>query len=369
MRWDFGEEFKRGNTKDIIGLLRNALYPDSAKNWKEPEDLEDLVKRGAKDSPTRGYLALIHSDGNRMGQRFSEWRDKGNSRGGEANKNRKETILREARGEASFHSMRVAVRRSVVAALDKTFEAAKEKSFRPYQVLMLGGDDLLLACRAENALDFALNYARELQTHELADGKRLDVAMGVAIAQYTYPLHRLQELAESLSSSAKRYYRALPELDRQSVIDWQVVTQSWFEDIAEARSRSELIRYAVSQESETLLLSQRPCKVLCGASLEYLLNSARSLEADVAEEKKAARSALRSLRGACERGRLSGEMAFARFPKEVREALGFSKAPKDGVVVCDLWEEIKGSGGKTYATRAMDIIDIYEIGRLGRTAQ
>lgn len=47
-------------------------------------------------------------------------------------------------------------------------------------------------------------------------------------------------------------------------------------------------------------------------------------------------------------------MAFERFPKHVRDALGG-----------ELWAEV-GKTEKIWVTRAMDVIDIYEIGRLGR---
>lgn len=345
-REDWGDRFYAGETRDIIGQLRPALYSDKEQNWGEPDDFAQLA--------AGGYLALIHADGNGIGKRYNERKAKATAL---------DDLGKEAHGEALFHSMRVAVRRAVVDALKQTFTAPGGK--RPYEVLMLGGDDLLLICRADRALDFAQHYATELRKYPLADGKPLDVAIGVAIAQKSYPLHRLQELAESLASSAKRLYRSLDERDKTSVIDWQVVTQSWFEGVAEARRQSERVVYIVDGKTETLLLSRRPYRVSRENGLKELLDAAHRLDGSGKEEDKdkdrAARSPLRSLRGACARGRLMGEMAFDRLPDDIRSALGSQRA--------ELWEGLGSDGRSIYATRALDIVGIWEIARLGRKKQ
>jgi hypothetical protein len=216
---------------------------------------------------------------------------------------------------------------------------------------MLGGDDLLLACRAKDALTFAVNYSRALESQLLADGKPLHVAIGVAIAKPTYPLYRLQGLAESLASSAKCLYRAMDESRRESVIDWQVTTQSWFDDLEMVRQKSERIQYTVDGRSEMLLMSRRPYVVVGQSGLEALMEAALSLNG---LDEKPARSALRALRSACGRGRLSGEMAFQNLPDNVRKTLGGN-----------LWEQLPEPEA-TFVTRVLDIVGIYEISRLGR---
>lgn len=346
-RLEWGDWFYKGCTQDIIGLLRPTLYPDRAMDWQEPDDLAQLA--------AGGYLALIHADGNGIGKRYKSWRDQAKSQN---------EVVKEAHGEAFFHSMRVAVRRAVVTALAKTF--TEPGGVRPYEILMLGGDDLLLACRANRALDFARHYADELTRYTLADGQPLTVAIGVAIAQKTYPLHRLHELAEELASSAKRLYRALDDPDKTSVIDWQVVTQSWFADVAEARRQSERIQYQVNGQVDTLLLTGRPYRVLGAEGLDELLRDAQQLDAprkpdesgDTQDEDKAARSPLRALRAACEQGRLMAEMAFARLPESVRSRLAWN----DGA----LWKPTAQGDQTFYLTRALDIIGLREIEHLGK---
>lgn len=339
-RQQWGSEFYRGETRDLISLLRRPLYPDRL--GKAPDDLAQLA---AGD-----YVALIHADGNRIGQRFKEWREPcANS----------DPLVREAHGEAFYHGMRVAVRRALIAALKQAFP--ETYPVRPYAILMLGGDDLLLVCRADRALKLAQAYAAELRRYPLADDEPLDVAIGVAIAKKTYPLHRLHELAESLAGSAKRLYRSLGKGERCSVIDWQVVTQSWFEGVAEARRRSERVRYRVDDTTETLLLTGRPYRA-DDAGLTALLAAADRLDADP----ETARSPLRALRAACEQGRLAGELAFDRLPPNVRDTLAWPPGASTGESESPLWRSLGGKADEFHLTRALDIVGIREISRLGK---
>lgn len=343
-----GRRFSQGKTDDLIGRMRgnlglNAQGWAGERNWETPRDLKDLC--------SGGYLALVHADGNNVGASYRK-RMEGAPAG--------DPIAREAFGERFYHSSRVAVRKSLVAALRNTFTDSDGK--RPYEVLMLGGDDLLVACRADKALAFVYNYAEELKEHTLADGNALTIGAGVAIAKQSYPIHRLHKLAEALASSAKRLFRALPENGKCSVVDWQIVTQSWFDDLATTRRQADLKQYRVDGKDETLILSQRPYPILPvngRDSLADLLVSVHKLAPartrDSNGENPASRSSLRSLRSSFEQGRLAGEMAFDGLEEEVRESLasGNNKSP---------WSD-KGEG--RHLTRALDVVDLYEISRLG----
>lgn len=340
-RLEAGSRHYRGETRDIIGLLRGALRQRPDSGWEQPDDLADMC--GGQ------YLAVIHADGNQVGKRYKEWRTAKSSGG-----NTLDAIIHdEAVGESFFHSMRVAVRRAVVSALESAF--ATSGGVRPYQVLMLGGDDLLLACRADRALAFCRAYAETLAEIPLADGRPLDVGMGVAIAAPSYPFHRLHELAEALGASAKRLYRSLDTKDRGSVADWQVVTQSWFGDPGEQRQRSECVRYRTADREELLYLTARPYRMLptadrSGASLAELAEASRFGNSGDGNT-RAGRSALRGMRAAIETGRSSAELAWRKLPPATRQDLGGQ-----------LWEEL---GDGAYLTRVLDIIGLQEIDNLG----
>lgn len=347
---------------DIVSLMDG--FQD--KRWKEAAELEDLA-------PT-GYLALIHADGNGIGKLSQA------SLGQPHQTTSAEDKLYQDLGrEAFFHHMRVTVRRALKQALTEAFAEVGEGECQPYRILMLGGDDLLMLCRAELALPFAAAYGKALAQLQAAGQAGLTMAIGVAIARYSYPMHRLHDLAEALAESAKQRYRKDP--DCGSVVDWQVVTQSWFDDLKAARQRDALVSYQVPDESrpavEHLLLSRRPYSV-CGlqgltelleraSKADALMTAAKSAEgaATLAARPGVGRSALRGLRAAFQTGRRGAEAAFQRLDFDLRQAL----CPSDQV-----WQILPLPGGagtdaRVLLTDVLDTIEISEIKRLGNNAK
>ncbi len=337
-RQEQGRRFAQGNTADIIGLLqRTGAIPQADES---PEDLNDLC---GKD-----YLALIHADGNGIGLRYTQWLDQlGNGKmDGSASSGE---LQREIHGECFFHSMRVAVRRALVSALRTTFSNGAAGH---YQLLMLGGDDLLLACRAKSALRFVSAYANALQGIDLVDGKPLTIGVGVAIAKPAYPFHRLHQLAEELAGSAKRLYRANSEVG--SVVDWHICTQSWVDDPVAQRTETAMLQYGVDDKEERLILSQGPYPILGqnpSGSLANLLDSAKALI-----DAKPARSQMRAMVESLGKGRLAGELAWSELPDATKTALksaGFVGSP---------WFS---AGNGHWRSPLPDLVDIVEIDHLG----
>jgi len=343
LREKYGDKFYQGKTQDIIGLLREPL---GLNQNKRPEDLNNLADGG--------YLALIHADGNSIGDRYKYWRN-------QCDKNA-DALIKEAHGEKFFHSMRVVVRKAVVEAISSTFgNRVGSDGQRLYQPLMLGGDDLVMVCRADLALEFCRRLCECIQNYPLADKQPLTLGIGVAIAKASYPFYRLNALAEELASSAKRLSRGQPSGNKASVIDWQVVTQSNFSDLVTTRSKADFFTYCTSKDNkETLLLNQRPYQVLPAdntglSSLAELLDAAEALSG----LEGTARSALRGLRSEYEKGRLHGELAFANLIKPNQDALSSGG-------IKQAWITQEGY----YSTPLFDLIELTELQHLGnRKAQ
>ena len=360
---------------DIVSLLRNQLPGYEA--LKHPEDLEKLAGRS-------GYIAVIHADGNGIGARRKHW-------AGEVDK--AERIKHEARNEVFFHAMRRVVRASVVQALKAVFtqEALSDMEHLPYQVLMLGGDDLVMVCQARFALDFVRHYADQLRQYpipwEKEDKTRpISIGAGVVIARYNIPFHRLHALAEQLAGSAKRLYRLQP-LDEQqaiperSVVDWLVTTATWVDPPEAGRQRHQLVRYQVGETTEeTLALTGKPYFVLpdsenttpalstlaglldAGEKLLAIRNSAR--EQGKTDRETLARSQLKDLAEALHQGRSYAQMCFRNLPEGMRAKL---KEPDHGGLTPEtLFFHEDTFPENRYLTRFLDLLEIMEIHELGR---
>jgi len=325
-RFEQGERFARGDTLDWVGQL------DCHLPCRHAEPPTELAKIGGHD-----YLAIVHADGLRIGQRA-------------AGAGHAEGIQGRVDAMAFFARMRSAVRSALVAAMHATF-GASTRDVRPFQLMMLGGDDLLLACRAPDALPFVRNYALALSdaTRHLTDDQPLFVNAGVVISRPTVPFYRLHAIAETLASSAKRLARGLTA--DASTVDWTVFSGAWSDDPIAQRQQHAIRKV----EGTTLVLSGRPLPTL-GVGLDTLsglIDKATHLNAS-----RPARSQLRGLVDALARGEHEARLVFAGLPSETHKALA-------SIGVTAPWEPIPPAADWRLS-RLADLIEVYEIERLGR---
>lgn len=300
-----------------------------------------------KELASGGYLALIHADGNGVGQGAPERTEDDDA-----------DRLELAR---YYHRNRVLLKRAVSAAIDRAAAAEQveaeadspleKPATQPLVPLMLGGDDLLVVCRAGIALRFVHDLCAELDRIQQAEERpfRLTLGVGVVIARPTIPIHRLHDVAEQLASSAKQRYRSRAGGPGESVIDWAVYSTSWIGDVADDRRA-----HWLHEGTETRVLSRRPLSVLGDStdlrSLTGLLACASPLLAP-----EVPRSQLRRLVEQIQRGRHLADLAFAELSPAARQALRCNGIDK-------VWEMADGG----WATSLLDLIEVAEIPRLGR---
>ncbi len=316
-RHDAAKRTEDGTAKDLASLL--SAKTRLAK-LERPSELKELVGKG--------YLALVHADGNGVGS------GAGKSDGERA---------------AFFHRNRVLLRRAVKKAIDAH---CPDTGRAPLIPLMLGGDDLLLLCRAEIALPFVVTLCQELD--ELQKGSnsfKLTLGIGVVIAKRTIPIHRLHEVVEQLAGSAKRRFRGLKDAGEKSrsVVDWAVYSTAWVDDPDVVRRRD----WLRGREGELRVLSQRPVDVL-GQGLDSLQGLVRGAE----QLTSAPRSQLRYLVDQLPRGRALSELAFAELPQKAKQPLAQAG-------VGEVWRR----AGDAWTTALLDLVEIAEIGHLGRQSE
>ncbi len=315
-RHDAARRAESWQAQDLVTLLAAET---ALRGMKRPDTFLDLTDTN--------YLALVHADGNSVGAAAQGMGD------GERT--------------AFFHSNRVLLRRALILAIDEVCGDAETASLVP---LMLGGDDLLLVCRAAVALPFVIALCRALaQTQDTGDRDfKLTLGVGVVISRPTVPIHRLHDVAERLAGSAKRRYRGLAPDKRCSVVDWAVYSTSRVDDPVEIRRRD----WLRGASGDLRVLSRRPLDVLGDdtSSLEGLVEASRKLE-------QAPRSQLRYLVDQLPRGRALSELAFEGLSPEARKAL-------ESAGIFRVWSSIETGG--SWITSVLDLVEVFEIDRLGR---
>lgn len=152
------------------------------------DDFEDMAVEGKHN-----WLALIHIDGNGMGNYIGELIEK----------HKGDSI---ARGKAIKEFAD-----SISKSTNNAFKKAYEITFGncgldriPFRPLILGGDDVTLILRAEFAIPFVKEFLSEYETQSLQNTKKTFTACaGIAFVKAKFPFHYTTELAENLCKAAK----------------------------------------------------------------------------------------------------------------------------------------------------------------------
>ena len=241
------------------------------------ESLTDIGERSSR----RNYIGVVYADGNAMGKIVQAL-------------DRSETfrqfsqIVDESIREACFTALSQISQPDV----ERVRKALKENCrFEPLaaEIMLLGGDDLLVVVPANRALNFALQVteAFERLTQEkiaaLQDAKTqrffrdqlgdrgFTISCGVAIAKSNYPFYLSLDLAEQLLKNAKRQnsHYPQPEAQRAARIDFHVVAGANSHALQKVRETT----YQVSTDSS----APRTLRPLSRSQLETLRDAVQEL--------------------------------------------------------------------------------------------
>lgn len=178
----------------VIAGLRKMGY-DLSSHPVRPQDFHVFSNfKGAKD-----YFALIYADANNMGRALEDCHN---------------LLARKALAEKIDRAISTAVCTAVARHL-KVDEHLKKRAqpasgrheaVFPFDILLMGGDDLCMVTPASVALDVALTLAETFRDETGRDGidQRRTLSVAVVLAPIAYPFGLLQEMAETALKFAKK---------------------------------------------------------------------------------------------------------------------------------------------------------------------
>lgn len=212
-----GQEARAGNLWSEWMKYLNEAGP-----WLEKENWSALrckeITEIGECSSRYGYLGVVYADGNAMGKIVQALDRPDTCR-------HFSTIVDQNIRTACFSGLAEvtgAEVKQVRDGIDQDRGSSVATRTLPADILLLGGDDLLVTLPADRALDFALHLSSEFErlTREKIASLRNDAARqffleqvgdrgftiscGVAIARSTHPFYLLLDLAEQLQRNAKR---------------------------------------------------------------------------------------------------------------------------------------------------------------------
>lgn len=270
----------------LIQQLRQQEYPVSG--YKRPEDFGAL---GKLSSP-QNYMGIIYADGDGMGRTI-------------------ETLKTLDEYKKFAEAVDDAVYQSVSDAISVYLQPELDKGPTwPFDILLLGGDDLVMVTRAQSAIEVALHIVErfpQLTKEKWKDS--LYLSASVTLAHVKYPINSLIQLAESGLKFAKQQAARRRLMDEKldgGLLNFLVVTSANHLDF------KEYYEQALKQETgnETLYRTQRPYST---SHMRTLLKQIKTLK-----EEGVSRGKLEQLRGVYEPqtgniGRHDGRAALAGF--------------------------------------------------------
>ncbi|AEE14457.1 hypothetical protein Thena_0825 [Thermodesulfobium narugense DSM 14796] len=216
------EPFKDDDGKFVSSVaLAKLKFSDKAKDilndkYTLTNDIEELGQQEGRD-----YIAVVHIDGNKMGERFSkcesliEYRNLSIGVGNATEKTFKkmiEILIDKIEKSKTFDSK------------DGEFKLSTEngKTILPIRPIVLGGDDITFISDGRLGVWLAEIFIKEFATQTI-NNESLSACGGVCITKTKYPFYRAYKLAEDLIDRAKKESRK----KEGSYIDFFISSSGW----------------------------------------------------------------------------------------------------------------------------------------------
>lgn len=363
---DGEDKQKRYISEDIALKLK---YSDG-RNKKFKKLLPDKeMTKGFRDmaSGEKNYMAVVHIDGNKMGQKFEKLREEFIYTKGSYKKTNKEYLralkifsdnIKNAYEDA-FIAMSLALEKNKEILKDDT--GIEEDKF-PLIPIIVAGDDITYVTNGKLGIETARIFLEHLYKNEVEiyDGNttKLNACAGVAIVRTSHPFKKAYTLAEELCDNAKKTLRIEHPNSDYSLIDWHIEQSDIVGNIEEIREKS----YKTVEEEAKLFM--RPLYLNLADKKEWktydgfkeALNNLNHMEIN---SKKLARNKIKELREILNKGKSETELFlksndivnfFPRFPYTNEDAeYCFNEDTcmyYDLIEVMDLYTNLDTKGGR-----------------------
>jgi hypothetical protein len=298
-----------------------------------------------RERRTHSYLGILHMDGNDLGKIIENKLDL-------QQKTSNCNVLQEMRNFSenldkwNRSAFQQALNRVVLLDLQHDSTLPDEYVI-PVRPLVIGGDDLTVAIRADLALTFAAVYADEITRASKNENENeiITVGAGMVICNHHYPFARAYSLVEELTSSAKEYSKK--NRDIISGIDFLVLT-------SEMEDRLSTIRKRLYTNANNEKLTSKPY-TLSEKNVDKFHTRVKKMHTELPV------SAIRRAVDACRRGKEQSDLHHLEMRENIRRKLG-------GRHNCKLMEETDflamfSSDSYFKQNRTTDLLDLHEMTR------
>ena len=306
----------------------------------EPSKYDGVKRLNTLDqmSQADNYMGYIYCDGNNMGKLV-------------------DSLSTPQEFSLFAHETDSLIERVAMQAIDKFVKPVgpDNDQVMPFEVFLMGGDDLIMAVPAVVALEITVSIckrfeegARDILKKINRPAFSLSMGAGVVLGPVKYPFHYFNRLAEQLLKSAK--LKCAKTGISGGVIDYQVINGGGFVDLNDIRKHQ--LAYT-GHDNMPISLTQRPYFI---GDIEKLLNNRDKLK-----RIKFPRSRLNILYDGLFIGRIAATlgtaMALSRSKDEQADVFRTFLQEFDAHMVMPWTRDNEGG----YCTPLGDLVEIYDI--------
>ncbi|MCP4350919.1 MAG: type III-B CRISPR-associated protein Cas10/Cmr2 [Desulfobacterales bacterium] len=319
-------------------LMKDKPYTDK----ERPGEFKHI---GELSSP-RDYMGLIYADGDNMGDKLEELDFKEDA-------------------ELFSDTVDKAIFQAVLKGIKKHLQPKTGDKYFPFDILLLGGDDLVMVTTADKAIETAMTiinaFDRITKCYAMKRfGKPLTLSAGVAIAHAKFPFGNLLNMSEDLLKFAKKMRnKNIPGVSEENrnkgLINFQVVNAS--SSLSFSEDYKKLFKY----EEDSLPKNRKFVRTL----RPYDTHTLKNLRTEIQKLKQNSfpRNKIQALREAAfldyNNSILDGLSVFSRLKTDQRQALtdilGFVRGTGNDPGEMIVWSEKED----VYYTPFLDVAELY----------
>lgn len=189
-------------SQDATKKLEKAFETELKDAYCFTDQIDELGQLKGEDS----HIAIVHIDGNGMGERFRQTKT--------LEEIRNLSISVKTATEESFRVLLETITNKFQDIQDALgFDTAEGKNDYPgnngaknipLRPIIIGGDDITFVCDGRLGVYFARIFLDAFERRQVSDNEGLSACAGIAITKTKYPFHRGYELSEDLCKNAKK---------------------------------------------------------------------------------------------------------------------------------------------------------------------
>ncbi len=285
------------NAENRLNIIKNG----GSVRW--PRDFNEL-------SAPVNKIAFIHMDGNDLGKLFRNFFKNLNDGISIEEYLRSTGELSKVVETSSREAFAYAV--EGIEKFERTRLMADDEQTvtMPLRPLVLGGDDVTVAVRADLGLLFINRFVSKFEEKaRTKDGTQLSMGVGMVVASAGYPFLRAFNLSESLLDNAKNLTKDSAQGKRPSSIDWIVMTSEVESDLKEMR------RHNDTALQDGALLTGKPYLLEKGSLKDFLEKGIKVLY-------NLPRSAVRPALNECRHSERAGNLYYEQMLKNIARGIG-----------------------------------------------